>query len=399
MKILHVHLNGPFTENWGYQENLLSEEHKKMGHDVTVITNCYTFNDAGKIVYTEPVDKILKDGVRLIRVEKHSTFLKKYNNVFRPFKIYSIIEKLEPDYIINHGLIGSVSAFDVIKYVKKNKNVILVADNHEDYYVGPPANTAMLKLLRFIRRKQNKVLLKHVKSIFCINPSCMLYAEKYYKIPLNRLEHLPLGSDYNLVRNLEKNNAREKFRSKHGYLADDIIVCHGGKLDTQKRTLELVDAFEKIHKELPEVKLVIFGPVLTDINEEFSLKIKNKDYINYLGTLNTKEYYEVFMSSDIGVFPGGNSVLWQQATSCGNALIIGNEYGMNHLDVGGNIKILNSYSPEDIYNTVKEIVISSKYFNMKKIAQKNSESFFSYESIAKNILKYSIIPIDDHSKN
>lgn len=389
MRVLHVHLNGPFTENWSYQENHLSEEHKRMGHDVTVITNCYTFNDKGVIVETEPTDKILNNGVRLIRVKKYETIYKKYNDVFRPYHIFKLIDEIKPDYIINHGLIGSVAAFDVIKYVKKNINkTTLVADIHEDYYVGQKDNTLKLKILRSIRRNQNKKLLKYSEAIFCINPDCMLYAENYYNIPKAKLEILPIGSDYHLINELEENDARNKVRKELGISSNEIVICHGGKLDTKKRTIELIDAMVKLREDFSIIKLVIFGPVLEDINESFFTKIEKQSFISYLGQLSKEEFYQLLIATDICVFPGTDSALWIQAISCGNALAITREHNADYLNLGGNIEIMNSYESSDIYNSIKSLILNKKYMKMRMIAKKNAEKLFSYEQIAKKTLKY-----------
>lgn len=389
MKILHVHLNGPFTENWSYQENHLSEEHKKMGHEVTVITNCYTYNSMGAIIEIEPVDKILNDGVRLIRVKRHATLFKKYDDVFRPYKIFDLINSLKPDYIINHGLIGSIAAFDVVKYVKKNRqNTTLVADIHEDRFVGQKSNTIKLKVLQLVRILQNRRLMKYAKVLLSINPECTNYAKAYYKIPNEKIEFLPIGSDYRLIRELEKSHAGDKLRQENGISLNEVVICHGGKLDTKKRTLELIDAITQLHLEFPYLRLMIFGPILTDIQNVFYAKIDGKSYIKYLGQLSKNQFYQLFLASDIAVFPGTDSALWLQSVSCGNALVITRDHYAEYLDFGGNVEILKSYESIDIVNCMRDLLITNKYKKMKKIAKENSEDVLSYEQIAKRAIMY-----------
>ena len=66
MRIVHIAPNAPYNEGWSYQENLLPKYQKKLGHDVTlIITN--TMHAGGSVVTTDCCNKILSDGVRLIR--------------------------------------------------------------------------------------------------------------------------------------------------------------------------------------------------------------------------------------------------------------------------------------------------------------------------------------------
>lgn len=41
MKVTHVCLCGPFTDNWSYQVNSLTNYHKKLGFEVSIITSKY----------------------------------------------------------------------------------------------------------------------------------------------------------------------------------------------------------------------------------------------------------------------------------------------------------------------------------------------------------------------
>lgn len=387
MKILHIHLNGPFTENWSYQENHLSDEHARMGHEVTVITTQYTYNEKGVVVETATEDKIIGNGVRLIRVKRHETFLKKYNGIFRPYKILDLINEIKPDFILNHGLIGSVVAFDIIKFLKKNKNQTrLVVDTHEDFLVAPNANTYKLKILRFIRRKQNAILLKYVDKVFYINPACMKYAREYYKIPINKMDLLPLGSDFHIIDELEKFTPRISMRSSLGFSSIDIIISHGGKLDINKRTIELIEAVKRINLFFPNIKLVIFGPVLDDIKDYFFSAIRNQSFIVYLGAIDTTTFYKVFLASDLSVFPGSDSALWQQAICCGNAFALTKAYYADFLDLGGNIEVIESFSPDDIVNGIMNMITNDKYLIMRKIAKEKSREVLSYENIANKVL-------------
>lgn len=390
MKILHLHLNGPFTENWGYQENVISEEHKRLGHEVIVITNCFTYNDEGIIIESYPIDKIMDNGVRLIRIKKKKLLLKKFEDIFRPYKIYKLLCNINPDFIFIHGLIGSIGTLDVVKYVKrKNHNCDIVVDIHQDYCNSPINKTIKYNLLKFILRRLNAILIKYVKKIFYVRPSTKIYAENYYNVPSTHLEFLPLCSDFRIIHELEKDENVTNFRYTHSFSNDDILICHGGKLDSNKKTIELVNAVEKLNDENPRVKLLIFGPILNDINDILVTKIENSNFITYFGRLKVEEYYKLFLSSDIAVFPGGHSVLWEEALSCGLAMLVTKIYGAENYDLGGNVKYLEFSTSNEILLKLKEIITKDKYKKMKMISKRNAENIFSYEAISKKVLEYS----------
>jgi glycosyltransferase involved in cell wall biosynthesis len=56
--------------------------------------------------------------------------------------------------------------------------------------------------------------------------------------------------------------------------------------------------------------------------------------IIYVGWVKPGEIYQYYMASDVAVYPGGQSVLWQQAIACGLPLICKYWYGCEYLDLG-----------------------------------------------------------------
>ena len=53
MKILHITLRGPVTDGWNYQDNMLIKYHRRMGHDVTMLTSKWVWGSDGKMHKTE----------------------------------------------------------------------------------------------------------------------------------------------------------------------------------------------------------------------------------------------------------------------------------------------------------------------------------------------------------
>lgn len=392
MEIVHICLNGPYTNNWGYQENIIPKYHKKFGNKVTVIAQNQTHTNTGEIVETKCDDYFLDDGVRVIRVAKQKKFCKKFGSVFLPYDIYHLLCDLKPDFIMVHGLIGSISALQVGKYIRrKNRKCVAVADIHEDYYNTNLENSIKRRVLTFIHRLLNRKMFPYYKKIFYVAPSCRKKAEEYYRVPKNLLDLLPLGCDTELINIKSKESVRKEIRSRYDFKEDDIVVCHGGKLDFKKKTVELIDAIKKLNQENSKINLIIFGSFADESKAKIENGIlENFEFIKYAGMLKPVEYYNIYLASDIAAFPGGQSVLWQQAIACGLATLVRRHTEIEYLDLGGNTAFFDSDSIEEIYDKIRSIIIDNRYKNMKKVAEEKGAQFFSYDRISKQVLEYAL---------
>jgi peptidyl-tRNA hydrolase len=103
MKITHICLCGPVTDNWTYQDNLLPKYHKKLGYEVSVITSRYVFNDKGQLVIDKRSEYINEHGVKIIRIEnKYRTTI---NSKFKIYdNLYKTIEEEKPEILFIHGV-------------------------------------------------------------------------------------------------------------------------------------------------------------------------------------------------------------------------------------------------------------------------------------------------------
>lgn len=392
MEIIHICLNGPYIDNWGYQDNIIPRYHKKSGNKVTVIAQNQKYIDSGEIVETNCGDYFLEDGVRVIRIKKQKFFCKKFVSVFSPYDIYTLLCNLKPDFIMVHGLMGSISALQVGKYIRKeNRKCIAVADIHQDFYNSLVKDNLKMKLLTFIFRFLNKKMFPYYKKIFYIAPSCEKFAVEFYKVPRGLLEFLPLGCDTELIDINNKEDIRKEVRSRYNFNDDQIIICHGGKLDCKKKTIELIDAMKKLNSENSKVKLIIFGSLAGESKTKIEAKIlENVEFVKYIGMLEQEEYYKIFLASDIAAFPGGQSVLWQQAIACGLATLVRKHTGIEYLDLGGNVGFFDNDSVEEIYNKLSGIIINNEYKKMKKVAKEKGAQYFSYDRISKQVLRYAL---------
>lgn len=388
MKIVHINLRDQFNDEWSYQDNLLPRMHKRAGHKVTLITTCRTYNGEGIIVSIPPKRYVLPDGVQVIRILEENHFLtKRLQALLTPYKIYDLLVELEPDLIMVHGMTIRYANRDLLRYIKKvNPRCVVVTDSHtcEINSTVHECIGVKEKLLAAFVNRMRKQLYPYSKKIFAITPACCEYAVKYYKAPAQKVELLPLGYDPDVLPWEHREAERKSFREKYGFSQDDFLIVHGGKIIKRRKTPETIEAVMKLGD--PRVKLVIFGGMDAEMKPQVEpLLEKYKDQVLYLGSLTPQEYHKAYYASDLALFPGGQSVLWQQAIGCGLPIAVGNDKNLDYLNRGGNAAFIDDTTVDGIYKKLVEILDVNYYSSMKSAAQEEGRYFFSYERIAKMV--------------
>jgi hypothetical protein len=100
--------------------------------------------------------------------------------------------------------------------------------------------------------------------------------------------------------------------------------------------------------------------------------------------LECPENCDYFLASDLGVFPGRHSVLWEQAIATGLPCVFKEWKGTKHVDLGGNCKFLYNDQRDEIKKVIKEIINNEDIYNeMKQVAEDKGIEIFSYSRIAK----------------
>lgn len=382
MKIVHLCLSGPYTDNWGYQDNLLPLYHQKLGHDVTVIATNTMHGPKGPIIQCDEGDYRLQNGLHIIRISGKTLLTKKIGQAYRYYHVYDLLKFLSPDYIMIHGLV-SITALQAIRYKKKiNPNCVIVADTHADYNNSPQKKTLKNKIFFLSLSLLNRICIKHYRHIYGVTPWRIKYASEVYCIPRNRIELLPLGGDTDIIKWDKQQEIRTLIRQKYSVDNTDFVVVSGGKLDEQKYIHNLIEAIGQIKR--CNIKLIIFGSIADEYKERITKMLKQyaKNSI-YVGFLTLSEIYNLFIAVDLAVFPGGHSVLWEQAIACGLPAIFRWWPGMEYLNVGGNCVFLKSANSQEIRNLIEELLNDPERLSkMKEVALNRGYCMFSYREIA-----------------
>lgn len=377
MKIVHICLASFYVEGLGYQENILPQRHAELGNEVTVLTSDYVFNSKQEEGKREQSDYVNDFGIH-VKVLPRSTRYGYYSR-FRDFDgVYDAIESIDPDIIFVHG--GQFVALkDVIKYCKKHRDVKLFIDQHGDYY-NMKIDTVKAKFVHlYIYGHWMRKAVPFTQKFWGVTPWRCQYLREVYKIPENKIGLLVMGGDDDKIRFEDMPRLRKDIREELSLTDKDFVVVTGGKIDSTKNIHLLMQAVSELEGK---AKLIVFGQPNNEM-ENIINELSKDGNIRFLGWIPSDKVYDYFLASDLAVFPGTHSVLWEQACACGIPCVFKDWEGMHHIDVGGNCEFLHKDSTEEIKEVLSEIIgDKEKYYGMKQAAEKSKKDFF-YSEIAK----------------
>lgn len=381
MKILHISASAPYNDYWGYQDNLLPKYHKKLGHDVTIITT-NTMHKDGKIVKTDCADYVLSDGVRVIRLAKKNYHQRILTGINSKLDIKKYLNEIKPNFIFFHGLVSS-TIFDVIEYKMQNPECAIVQDNHLDYNIGFKVDKWKGKVLCVFYRYINRKSIPYVNRVYGVTPWRKTYAEDFFKIPSEKTDVLIMGADDEKIDFINKDAIRKSIREKYSVNDKDFLIVTGGKIDAKKKIHQLMKACENVGS----VKLLVFGQVLDDIKDEFNKLVKENKNIIYIGWIDADKVYDYFFAADLVFFPGQHSVLWEQACASKVPCVFEKWDGMEHVNNGGNSDFITPVTIKTIKEKINELNYTSKYYEMKAVAESQATDIYLYSNIAKKSLE------------
>lgn len=377
MKILHLCLGSFYMDNCSYQENLLPYFHLKMGLDVEIISFIETDNSISSKVYSNEY------GIKVTRLN-----FRWNNKIGRKLKwfigLYDEIEKAKPDIIFIHGA-QFMDVDEVVKYVKKHINVIVYVDNHADF-ANSATNIISKAIHKILWRHCFKEIEPYAKKIYGVSPARVSFLKEVYKMPPEKCELLVMGADDELVEKVSTPMAKRQLRAFYGIEDDEFLVVTGGKINQYRpETLNLMKAVA--NNSNPNIKMLIFGSVSDEYKREFDDLMKSPK-IQFAGWQNAEGTYSIMAAADLIVFPGLHSVMWEQAVAVGVPCVFRDIEGFHHIDLGGNVMLLNDVSESSLKKTIETLIEDdSKYKSMKSCAMEKGMEVFSYREIARRSIE------------
>ena len=161
---------------------------------------------------------------------------------------------------------------------------------------------------------------------------------------------------------------------------DAVLVVTGGKIDNAKNIHLLMKAVSDINCD--KINLLVFGQPHESVKGIIDAYSKSP-HIRNIGWIPSDQVYDYFLASDLAVFPGTHSVLWEQACACGLPIVVRDWPGMHHIDMDGNAIFLHEDSAEEIERVLLDLYNTpNKLSRMKIAAMEKCVSMFSYRRIA-----------------
>lgn len=296
-----------FTPKRGGDVNVcynLSKQLVKCGHEVTIITTDFEFDEEyvktneevnvipfkcianlGLFLYSPKMKKWTKDNIKNFDVVHLHDFRSYQNNV-----IYKYAKKYKIPYALQAH--GSVLPFFAKQRLKK------LYDSFWGYEI-----------------------LKDASKVIALTKT---EVEQYKKMGVNenKIEIVPNGIDLTEYENLPK---RGEFRRKYLIKDEEKIVLFVGRLHKTKGLELLVKAFADLLKKLDSIKLVFVGPddgyqsTLERVIQE--LKIDTK--VVFIGFVSNNEKMAAYVDADVFVTPSffGFPVTFLEACACSTPII------------------------------------------------------------------------------
>ena len=364
---------------------MLTKYHVKMGYEVTVIASMVSFDKNGKYCLLEKEEtRIDNDGYKVIRVDykNKGTIFYKYNKFFRHFKnLHKLLEQEKPDIIFCHNITFGDTGI-IVDYLKKHKNVKLFADNHADYINSGRNFLSKHILHKIIWRYYGKKLEPYLEKCYGVTPLRCDYLADIYKIKKDIIKFLPMGIDDDAI---PKNQdiIRKEIEAQYNIAPDSFIIVTGGKIDRLKNIHHLLNAV--IRENNPKIHVIVYGNVAPDM-KLLMAELFEKERIHHAGWCNNNEVMRLMSIADLCFFPGTHSVLWEQAVGLGKPCVFKEWYKMTHVNINNNCIFVKGEDEDELQNTIKELVGTTKYLELKHNAQ-IAASEFRYSEISKKAIE------------
>lgn len=317
MRILHLCLGNFYADGYGYQENHLPRINKENGHDVLIIASTESYDNNSKLCYVEPKEYETEDGVRIVRLAYAGLGPMWFKRKIRAYKgLYEKIDNFQPDIIFSHNL-GYKSVTDIIKYKKLHPEVLIFADTHVAAYNSGRNWLSYYILHRIIYKHYISRAMKYVEKYYYIGEAEKTFSLSMYKISEEKMEYFPLGGT--IINDDLYNELRTTYRKNIGISPNQILFVHSGKMNSKKRTLELVSAFSKTAGA--NGMLLLLGSINEELLSVIMPIINQDDRIRFLGWKSSAELQGYLCACDVYCQPGSVSATFQNALCCRCAVV------------------------------------------------------------------------------
>lgn len=360
MKIVHCCLAAFYIDDYGYQENILPQFHKRMGHDVEILASTETYIDRKRLGYTKASSYVGNDGLHVTRLPYVGWLPQLLGRKLRIYKgIGSYLNERRPDVIFVHDC--QFVGIDAISRYASHHDVTVFVDSHTDFVNSGRTWISRYLLNKLIYRWCAKRIEPRAEKFFPTLPLRAEFLRDVYDIAPGKMELLPFGVDDSDLDFSQRSKVRAAVRQRLGIGSGETVFVTGGKIDRRKNIHVLGRAFLDSVRSLghSNARLVIFGTPSEEMNESIA-ELALQPSIKFTGWLSPAGISDLLWAADVAVFPGTHSVIWEQAVGLGVPCVFLRWPGIEHVDLGGNCLFLEQADEASIRTVLSLLLTDPK---------------------------------------
>ena len=322
----------------------LSKYMVKRGHEVTIITTNYKFDE-------KFANLVEKEGVEIISF-RHIT------------NVGSFISS--PD--MKKWLAENIKNYDIIHLngARDYQNIIIYkyAKKYDIHYVlqahgSVPISIAWQRLKKIYDLVWGYKILSESSKVIALNYS---EADAYKTMGVNedKIGIVPNGIDLSKFSDLPK---KGEFRKKYSIEDGEKIVLYLGRLHKSKGVELLIEAFSELTTKLDNLKLMLVGPDdgYRRILEKRAEELKIRDKVIFTGIVPEDEKIRAFIDADVFVTPKfyGFPITFVESCACGLPIITTNEG--DKLDwIHNKVGYVTDYNRDQLKDAILNILTNDK---------------------------------------
>lgn len=379
MKIVSICLQAGYKENGGYHENILTHYLVDGGNNEVTLIAADDNPPKGKAKVLKTCEKIV-DNYKLIKTPIKRRRYLLLGKIEDCKHIGTLLEEEKPDFIFMHAM-TSYLVKRVGLYLKDHPECVGFIDNHLERTIFPRKLSNALYAIKY--RQINNKYLKYWDRYYGVTPGRLAFAQENFACPADNAGVTIMGGDDELIDSVDSDLIIPMLPV--GFLEEaKRILSFGGKMDEKKRTIELLKAFTS--NKNSGARLILYGKPCGGIVDEFNEIVASDKRIALLEWLGQKEIMSLMKLSDVAIFPGQHSVLWEQALCCGTPCVLGQKNGFDHCYKGGTVYYDQSTGVDGLSEIVNKLIDDDDFYSkLKENAVSTRKSFSAREEALKLI--------------
>jgi glycosyltransferase involved in cell wall biosynthesis len=347
----------------------LSASLKKLGYEIVIVTSNHDGLKNrevldGRTVYRLPIHSFAKNRYPVPKINAE------YKNIIRKVKDEQI------DYYIVNTRFYPISLIGSRMGKRSGRPVMLIEHGTGHFTV----NNRWLDYFGLVYEHVLTFFIKkYVSKFYGVSENCNVWL-KHFSIKASGVFH-------NAIDAADEKETKDYYKDK--YPKSELIIAYAGRLIKEKGILNLLDAFSKVKKENPSIKMRLVvagdGSLLEDIKQDF-----RDPSIDILGKLDFAHVMALYKRADIYVhpslYPEGLPTSILEAGLMGCAVIATPRGGTPEVIIDKHHGIIVDGSKESLFKALDLLVTDSAC--RKALAmniKQRVEKIFNWETVAKEV--------------